>query len=156
MNLSPKALERFWSYVQKADGDGCWVWIGQRDKDGYGVFGVGGKKLKAHRISYELHKGQLTSSILVQHKCDNRPCICPDHLEPGVPKSNAVDRAQKGRSARHAGATNGRAKLTEAQVREIRRLCKTTNTTYRDLGRQFGVSDVLIRKIEHRQLWQHI
>jgi len=75
--------ERFWSKVQKADG--CWNWLGNLDKNGYGTFG---RHSAAHRYAYELAHGKLPRNILVDHTCHNPRCVRLDHLRPATQKQN--------------------------------------------------------------------
>src|ERR1700722_1599308 len=92
--------ERFWSKVQKSEG--CWLWIGCRHRQGYGKLHTGGKIGKvvpAHRISWGVNFGPISDGLWVLHKCDNPPCVRPDHLFLGDRKDNMVDCAQKGRLA---------------------------------------------------------
>lgn len=68
-----------------------------RNADGYGIVRVGGKLLRAHRRSYELYLGEIPSGMLVLHRCDNPPCVNPDHLFIGNALHNAQDRDMKKR-----------------------------------------------------------
>jgi hypothetical protein len=63
---------------------GCWIWGGATDGGGYGVYREKGVKqlIKAHRYCYQLLKGKITSGLDLDHKCRNRCCVNPDHLEP--------------------------------------------------------------------------
>lgn len=63
------------------DESGCWAWKGTIDHDGYGRVYHLGKKVRAHRLSYELLVGELTPGLVVDHVCRNKACINPDHLE---------------------------------------------------------------------------
>jgi hypothetical protein len=55
----------------------------------------------------------------------------------------------------NVGEDNGRAKLTEDDVREIRRL-RAGGRTIVSLGEQFGVTHNMISRIELRKAWTHI
>jgi hypothetical protein len=87
--------ERFWELVQKSEG--CWVWQGNIDDDGYGRFGSKGTVKQAHRVSWEIINGPIPEDVCVLHKCDNPPCVRPDHLFLGDRGDNAKDMASKGR-----------------------------------------------------------
>jgi len=77
--------------------DDCWIWMGSRSKKGYGVFNIKGKQKKAHRISYEFHKGEIPDGLFVCHRCDTPQCINPDHLFLGTNHDNMQDAMNKGR-----------------------------------------------------------
>jgi hypothetical protein len=75
----------FWLYVTKTSA--CWLWTGALTRRGYGHFAFVDPKqgrrrqIGAHRFSYELIHGPLPKDILVHHKCENKLCVNPDHLE---------------------------------------------------------------------------
>jgi hypothetical protein len=84
-----------WRHVAK--GDGCWEWQAQRDKDGYGKFERLGGQYRAHRAVYELVYGPIPPGIQVCHRCDNPPCVRPEHLFLGTNVENYWDSRVKGR-----------------------------------------------------------
>lgn len=86
--------ERFWSKVRR--GRGCWVWMGRRDKDGYGLSEQFGQ-VRAHRAAYVSKHGSIPDGMCVLHRCDNPPCVRPDHLWVGTQADNVRDAARKGR-----------------------------------------------------------
>lgn len=96
---------------------GCWLWSGRANRRGYGVLYVRGKNLFAHRVSYEEHRGPIPPGLLVCHKCDNPPCINPDHLFVGTQSDNLTDMHRKKRH--HAHRPEYRALLSR-KVREAR------------------------------------
>lgn len=94
--LAPDAAAfrlEFWSRVRK--GDGCWEWLGSRCGGGYGGFFIHGRSYKAHRISLLLTTGEWPIEVL--HRCDNPPCVRPDHLLGGTHTDNMRDAVAKGR-----------------------------------------------------------
>lgn len=105
----PKGAEefRFWFRVDKS-GD-CWTWSAARGagKFDYGYFWTDGKKLvKAHRYAYALANGPIPEGMVICHRCDNPPCVRPDHLFLGTQKDNIHDMDAKGRGRRPTRRTH--------------------------------------------------
>lgn len=73
--------ERFWRHVLLSDG--CWEWSGALHERGYGVINDGrrpARAMRAHRLSFEIHRGPIPDGLLVCHRCNNKRCVRPDHL----------------------------------------------------------------------------
>lgn len=86
---------------------GCWLWPGtvraRKGKDksvGYGVTKYLGALVKAHRLSFQLHKGPIPLGGHVLHKCDVPLCVNPDHLYVGDHATNMLDVKRRGRRRR--------------------------------------------------------
>lgn len=92
--------ERFWSKVAVKGPEDCWEWTAARYASGYGCIRIDGKNKKAHRISYEIHKGPIPDGLLVMHSCDRRHCVNPSHLSVGTQKQNIKDMFLRGREKR--------------------------------------------------------
>lgn len=118
--MKPGVSERFWSKVDVRGEDECWPWkAAERKKgDGYGAFWLDGRHQPAGRVALELSGTNVPEGMHVCHKCDNPPCCNPKHLFVGTHQENNQDKVRKGRHAH--GERNGNAKLTSAQVAEIR------------------------------------
>lgn len=144
----PRAIERFWARVKKTDG--CWLWLGRCDKDGYGQSGIG----KAHKVSFELTNGSTPDGMSVLHRCDNPPCVNPAHLYAGTPADNMNDRLNAGHYGR--GESHPMAVLDEAAVLKIRSLYVPRQNGVTVLGKQFGVAPTTIHAIVTRKIWKHI
>ena len=81
------------------DSTGCWLWKDAVDHDGYGVITVDRRQLRANRFVAHLYFGfDLNSNLLICHKCDNPPCVNPEHLFVGTPSDNMQDSVRKGRN----------------------------------------------------------
>lgn len=146
--------DRLWEKVDIQGLSNCWEWLAHKGPNGYGRLQVNGKVQKAHRVAWALTYGEIPAGMFVCHHCDNRACINPNHLFLTDNAGNLADMVAKGRSQR--GERNGRSKLTEGQVLEIRRLRKETRLTRREIGKMFGVCEGTVSRIGRRTHWTHI
>jgi hypothetical protein len=86
-------ITRFWDNVNVGSDDECWEWQGSRTEAGYGLMWYDGKLRYAHRIAIDLE-----GDLFACHKCDNPPCVNPNHLFVGTQKDNVQDMLSKGRA----------------------------------------------------------
>lgn len=70
--------------------NGCWIWIGGIDHEGYGDFSVGQRGVRAHRFAYELYRGKIRKGRVLDHLCRVRHCVNPEHLEVVTKRENAM------------------------------------------------------------------
>ncbi len=117
----------------------------------------GRKFVSAHRLSWELHhERSVPRGQCVLHRCDNPACVNPAHLFLGTQLDNARDREAKGRRRAPKGALNGRAKLTEADVRDLlRRHVPGVTQTWEHMAR-YGVSKTVVNGILRGDYWKHV
>ena len=137
--------------------DGCLIWTGGLFENGYGAFTTGKrphrKTERAHRVAYTLFIGEIPSGMCVCHRCDRPACVNPAHLFVGTNAENTADMMSKRRQA--FGARNGRAKLTDADIKEIR-ACLAEGDSQSHLAKRFDVTPVLIGLIARRLNWRHV
>lgn len=147
--------ERFWAKVQKSE-TGCWLWTGMVNEHGYGrLRGPAGERgVYAHRLSYTLAYGPIADDAHVCHRCDNPPCVRPDHLWLGNQRANNTDRDHKGRG--HRGERTGGVELTARQVQAIRAARATGTISNRALARAYGVSHSTVDDVVNRHTWAHV
>lgn len=141
--------ERFWSKVDKIGPNDCWEWQAYKDINGYGQFWHNRKIKYAHRTAWELTNGPILNRLCVLHHCDNPGCVNPSHLFLGTRADNAIDRDKKGRLSPIRGERNGRAKLTEKEVRAIR----DDPRSDRILGKIYRVDHTIIGDVRRRENW---
>lgn len=157
MGPMPRSLpERLWAKVDVGPDDACWPFRGKTDHFGYGILSGGrGAGARAHRVAYEDKVGPIPAGLVVMHECDNPPCCNPSHLTVGTRADNNRDRAQKkrGREARQGGSSNAMARLTDADVGEIRRL-RGEGATQQSIADRFGISQAQVSKITRGLSWR--
>lgn len=150
-------FEQHGSKIEYGTPTGCWLWNAGADKDGYGKAQSKGATQRAHRLAYEAVHGDGTADgLLVRHRCDTPACVNPDHLETGTPADNSLDRVERGRSPK--GAKNGRAKVSEDDVRAIRAsyIPQCREFGQYALARRFGLSRPVVGFILSRKTWGHL
>jgi len=143
----------------------CWLWNGSRFKDGYGQTRLFGGP-SAHRAMWVAHHGGIPAGLCVLHHCDNPPCINPAHLFLGSIADNNADMVAKKRhsfggrhfASRHPemrrGELNSNAKLTAAQVAQIRASFKGQPGEKARIARAHGVCWNTIDNIVRNRNWR--
>lgn len=145
---------RFWRKVDKT-GD-CWEWTGNKKPVGYGAIqegGKGSKSLLAHRVSYQIHKGEIPDGMVVMHSCDNRGCVNPDHLSIGTYSENTLDAIQKGRFPCNLPEPKSGATHRLAISIEKAKAIKGAEGTQTELSRAFAVDRTVVRAIKNGTHW---
>jgi hypothetical protein len=114
---------------------GCWEWRGRKHK-GYGRVDTG----PAHREVWRQAGRPLDPREHLHHRCENRGCVNPDHMEPSMPVEHLT--AHKRRDS----------KLSESQVAEIR----ASTMSSAALAEQYGVGRSAIKHIRDGSNWRGI
>lgn len=113
----------------------CWEWLGYRMNKGYGrCKSAAGGTIQAHRAFYEHHVGPIPAGHDIHHRCGNRACVNPAHLEP-------LTRAENARRAPHKHTV-----LDWDKAREIREAMDA-------LCQKYGVRPRTLAAIGERQIW---
>jgi hypothetical protein len=171
---TPADAAHFWSRV---DCDGpipahrpeigpCWIWTGSKLPSGYGTLTFRQVSYRATRFALVLTHGAIPEGMRALHHCDNPPCVRPSHLFMGTQKANMRDAQNKGRTGGfitdrtlgHHGESHHSARLTEDQVRAIRRRIASDGRRgqQRRLAREYGISETVLSKIVRGDLWKHV
>ena len=145
--------EKFLRRVRKTDS--CWNWDNP-GKRGYGYVYVCGKMLRAPRVAYILWVGEIPEGLNILHSCDNPACVNPEHLRVGGQSENIRESFEKGRHTLVKGERNGKSKLTDAAVLNIRKLYDVDGLSLRKIGTLFGVGHTTICNVVRGKTWMHV
>jgi len=115
---------------------------------------MGREQYSTHRMAYEAFVGAIPEGQWVLHRCDNPPCIRPDHLFLGDAQANSDDMVSKDRQAYGELADNS--KLTDEILAAILFLAKGSRHTSVAIAKHFGVSSVAVDYIVRRETWTHV
>jgi hypothetical protein len=140
--------ERFWSKVEIRDPHECWLWVGVKNNNGYGM--IRGRRSRrsefAHRVAYRLALNAPVEPEVVMHLCDEPLCCNPLHLRGATQAENLDDCRRKGRSGFGGG------KLTADAVRAIR--CDAR--TYEAIGAEHGISQASVSRVKNGLAWKDV
>jgi hypothetical protein len=145
------------------DEKGCFVYTGNRKqaKKRYPKVIISRKEYFIHRLILAAKLGRpLRKGYCACHSCDNPRCINPAHLWEGTQEENIADCVKKGRQNLvlppvRLGSKHAQAKLTEADIPEIRKLLDL-GISQRLIALKYGVSQSLISRIKLGKNWQHV
>jgi hypothetical protein len=128
---------------------GCWIWNGSTNDNGYGTILLNYNVLLAHRVWYVVHVGPTEHDKWVLHRCDNPPCVNPDHLYLGTPLQNVLDKMERTPHARTA--------LTFARAQQVRDalLEAKCRGDHGRIAEHFGISKSTLSAIASGKRWVH-
>jgi len=132
------------------DSNGCWLWQRSVASSGYGQIRWNYINFRANRASYIAFNGEIPAGMVVRHTCDNKLCINPQHLILGTCKDNSADMMERNRQAK--GSKNGRCKLSEEEVLEIR----ASPLSCAQLAIKYGISKGHAHRIKNGVAWSSI
>jgi hypothetical protein len=149
-------------FLDKAEvrSDGCLLWKGAcagAPSSPAPVLVVEGRNRTASHVAWELAgKGEVPEGFQLNHTCDNRLCVNAAHLYLGTQLQNMQDRkAREGYVTVPRGEAHAHARLTEAQVAEIRRRYVPRKVTQQQLADEFGVHRVTVGEALRGVTWNH-
>jgi hypothetical protein len=138
----------------KINENGCWVFQGSLNQNGYGRVRIKSKDYIAHRLIAHIAIRPLTSELqVVAHKCDNPSCINPEHLFITTSAGNTLDRHLKGRTAH--GSKHPSSKINDDIVKQIIHLY-STGVSQNKISKMFNISQSLVSNIIHKKTWKHV
>lgn len=122
---------RFWRHVAHGEGLDCWPWSGYRNDDGYGQVRVDGKVRGAHRVAWEILRGEIPDGLELDHLCRNRACVNPWHLDPVTKRVNwergAIGALSRGDHCRRGHEFTQENTSWHRDGGQLRRRCRTCN-----------------------------
>lgn len=154
--------EWFWQQVEPKWTDAwktglsepCWEWQHTKATDGYGAVSYEGRQRKAHRVAWVLATGEIIpKGMYLCHRCDNPPCVNPEHLYVGTNQQNQRDAVERGQHNPQRGEAHGMARLTLEQVQEMRRLF-ADGLNQRELADRFGTTLANVHLIVRGKKWK--
>lgn len=150
-------LEKLMQKSMPEPNSGCWLWLGNVNRQGYGLvvqpMGKGSIRYRlAHRVAYQCFKGPFDQSLDVCHSCDVPGCINPDHLWLGTHTDNMRDKARKGRGNHARGSAQGQAKINEEIALEIKR----ASGTAKQIAARLNVSPNIVAQVRSGKTWRHV
>lgn len=137
------------------DGDDCLKWPFAFYKDGRGQVTINKRTVQAHRVMCEMaHGAPPTAEHEAAHTCGkgHEGCVNPKHLAWKTHQENIEDKFVHGTMLK--GEQIAAAKLTEVQVRDIRKLASVE--THAALAERYGVVRQTIGKVIRRERWRHV
>lgn len=152
MMLTEKERAKFFSRFDRLGADECWPWKYHAGHAGHGRMWAGGRNTLATHIALQLAGLPRIGAACALHSCDNPSCVNPGHLRWGTQAENIADRIKRGRNGAARGVVNGRSKLTECQVLEIRADMRPS----RVIAPEYGISQAMICNIRAKRAWRHV
>jgi hypothetical protein len=138
--------------VQSGD---CRLWTSSINSDGYGMTSFNSKARLAHIVSLLVDQklDEIPNNLVVRHKCTNKNCIAPQHLELGTHKENSQDRVRD--QTLQIGSQHSNSTIDEIKALEIYK-SNDGILTVADRAKKCNVSIHIVRSIDTGQCWNHI
>lgn len=128
----------------------CVLWPYSDQGSGYGTVLFAGRRMSTHVVACEWANGPRPEGQEAAHFCGQRRCVNPNHIRWATHRENAAD--QLIHETRARGEVHGISRLSEDQVRDIRRRI-ASGETQRSIAVDLGVHFVTINDIHRRRTW---
>jgi len=149
-------VKRFLERVDASHGpQACWPYLGCDRGNGYGAIKHERRVLSSHCVAYVLAYGEIPVDSIVAHKCDNRGCCNPAHLEAITPGKNNQDADRRLGRDYARGEAAPTSVLTEPDVKAIRNLA-SGGLGYIRIARELGFNPNTVKNVVYRRTWKHI
>ncbi len=134
----------------------CWLWEASLNGKRYGHFWHRGQNIKAHRFSYALFVRPIKpgKQILHRRECGNPSCVNPHHLYMGTHTDNMRDKKIWGDIV--FGERVGVSKLSESDVRIIRKIYRDNKFNHKYIGELFNVDRTTVGRIVRGEYWRRV
>jgi hypothetical protein len=134
--------DRFWTRVTPKR-FGCWIWEGGKDSNGYSFISWEGRNIRGHQLAYQQLVGPVPEGLQLDHLCERKACVNPNHLEPVTQIVNILRSATSvpGMNARKSHCKYGhpfsqentyRTSRGHRQCRSCRRARRVGSLTHKD------------------------
>lgn len=120
---------------------GHWLWLNNRNRQGYGRGTIAGRQLLMHRYVYTHLVGPIPDGMVIDHLCRVRHCVNPNHLRVVTPRQNTLENSLSVGAVRGAWTQCPQGHAFEGRNRIITktgaRLCRACRNAYmRELMRK--------------------
>lgn len=141
--LKAMLLKRGW----QVEDNGCWTWLGSRFGNGYGRITLTTGGVGVHRLAYEAWVGEIPEGLLIRHRCDNKICMNPNHLELGTNRDNYSDMVERHRRNAPKGDNHYATKIDTQKARKVYSMWLSGDYKMRELAKLFSVSNQTITNV---------
>ena len=140
--MSPKILKVKYLSEDRGYSTPCWIWQGST-RGGYGMISnygnTGSKMIGAHTFYYEQKYGKVPSGMVLDHLCDQRICVNPEHLKLCTHEENI---------------RRGKIPIIDENIAEEIRVAIANGDRQCDIALKYGISQPTVSQIKRGITWR--